>query len=184
MLRRAVHRRNLSGPAELRVPAAVWRRLHVTTAVASLDRSPRRNFPELSMRKMPVLTLGLLLAGSRCFAAPAAADAIDIPFEKFRLSNGLTVVVHEDRKAPVVAVGVWYHVGSKDERPGKTGFAHLFEHLMFQGSENFRDEFFRPLEQVGATDRNGTTNADRTNYFETVPTTALDMTLWLESDRM
>lgn len=125
------------------------------------------------MRKMPALTLGLLLAGGRCFAAPAAADAVDIPFEKFQLSNGLTVVVHEDRKAPVVAVGVWYHVGSKDERPGKTGFAHLFEHLMFQGSENFRDEFFRPLEQVGATDRNGTTNADRTNYFETVPTTAL-----------
>jgi predicted Zn-dependent peptidase len=136
------------------------------------------------MRKTPALTLGLLFAAGRCFAAPAAADAIDIPFEKFQLSNGLTVVVHEDRKAPVVAVGVWYHVGSKDERPGKTGFAHLFEHLMFQGSENFRDEFFRPLEQVGATDRNGTTNADRTNYFETVPTTALDMTLWLESDRM
>jgi predicted Zn-dependent peptidase len=134
------------------------------------------------MRKTLAFAIGLLFTAGRTFAG--AADAIDIPFEKFQLSNGLTVVVHEDRKAPVVAVGVWYHVGSKDERPGKTGFAHLFEHLMFQGSENFRDEFFRPLEQVGATDRNGTTNADRTNYFETVPTTALDMTLWLESDRM
>ncbi|HSX61532.1 MAG TPA: pitrilysin family protein [Tahibacter sp.] len=134
------------------------------------------------MRKTLILAAGLVLATGRTFAG--AADAIDIPFEKFQLANGLTVIVHEDRKAPVVAVGVWYHVGSKDERPGKTGFAHLFEHLMFQGSENFRDEFFRPLEQVGATDRNGTTNADRTNYFETVPTTALDMTLWLESDRM
>lgn len=134
------------------------------------------------MRKTLALTIALSLSAGRTFAG--SADAIDIPFEKFRLSNGLTVVVHEDRKAPVVAVGVWYHVGSKDERPGKTGFAHLFEHLMFQGSENFRDEFFRPLEQVGATDRNGTTNPDRTNYFETVPTTALDMTLWLESDRM
>jgi zinc protease len=134
------------------------------------------------MRKTLALAVGLLFAAGRTFAG--AADTIDIPFEKFQLSNGLTVIVHEDRKAPVVAVGVWYHVGSKDERVGKTGFAHLFEHLMFQGSENFKDEFFRPLEQVGATDSNGTTNADRTNYFETVPTTALDMTLWLESDRM
>lgn len=134
------------------------------------------------MRKTLALAAGLVLAAGRTFAG--AADTIDIPFETFRLGNGLTVVVHEDRKAPVVAVGVWYHVGSKDERPGKTGFAHLFEHLMFQGSENHRDEFFRPLELVGATDSNGTTNPDRTNYFETVPTTALDMTLWLESDRM
>ncbi|MBL8300495.1 MAG: insulinase family protein [Rhodanobacteraceae bacterium] len=134
------------------------------------------------MRKMLALTVGLLLVAGRALAG--AADTIDIPFEKFQLANGLTVVVHEDRKAPVVAVGIWYHVGSKDERPGKTGFAHLFEHLMFQGSENFHGEFFLPLEQIGATDTNGTTNADRTNYFETVPTTALDMTLWLESDRM
>ncbi|HJU39949.1 MAG TPA: pitrilysin family protein, partial [Tahibacter sp.] len=117
-------------------------------------------------------------------AAPPAAVAIDIPYERFVLPNGLTVVVHEDRKAPVVAVSVWYHVGSKDEKPGKTGFAHLFEHLMFQASENHRDEFFRPFELVGATDQNGTTWLDRTNYYQTVPTTALDMTLWMESDRM
>src|SRR5690606_2408359 len=107
-----------------------------------------------------------------------------IPHEVFTLDNGLTVVVHEDRKAPIVAVSVWYHVGSKDEKPGKTGFAHLFEHLMFQGSENYQDEYFRPFEQVGATDMNGTTWLDRTNYFQTVPTTALDMALWMESDRM
>lgn len=132
------------------------------------------------MRKTLAFAAVALFAAGRCFAA----DAIDIPYEKFRLANGLTVVVHEDRKAPVVAVGVWYHVGSKDERPGKTGFAHLFEHLMFQGSENHKDEFFKPLELVGATDTNGTTNSDRTNYYETVPTTALDMALWLESDRM
>ena len=81
-------------------------------------------------------------------------------------------------------MNVWYHVGSKDERRAKTGFAHLFEHLMFQGSENHKDEFFSPFEQVGATDQNGTTNFDRTNYFENVPTTALDMALWMESDRM
>ena len=109
---------------------------------------------------------------------------INIPYEKFVLPNGLTVIVHEDHKAPIVAVNVWYHVGSKDERPGRTGFAHLFEHLMFNGSENFNDEFFRPLEPAGATKMNGTTWFDRTNYYENVPVSALDLTLWLESDRM
>jgi zinc protease len=109
---------------------------------------------------------------------------VEVPYEKFTLDNGLTVVVHEDRKAPVVAVNIWYHVGSKDEQPGRTGFAHLFEHLMFQGSENFQGEFFEPLEKAGATDMNGTTNRDRTNYFQTVPTSALDVALWMESDRM
>ncbi len=109
---------------------------------------------------------------------------IDIPFEKFTLDNGLTLIVHEDRKAPVVAVNVWYHVGSKNEKPGKTGFAHLFEHLMFNGTENYPGEFFEPFERVGATGMNGTTNVDRTNYFEVVPKNALDLALWMESDRM
>jgi zinc protease len=109
---------------------------------------------------------------------------VALEYEKIVLDNGLTVLVHEDKKAPVVAVNVWYHVGSKDERPGKTGFAHLFEHLMFQGSENYHGEFFAPLEKAGATDMNGTTNNDRTNYFETVPKSALDVALWMESDRM
>jgi predicted Zn-dependent peptidase len=126
--------------------------------------------------------LGLGVATTLRAAAPA--DAIDIPFTRFQLPNGLTVIVSEDHKAPVVAVSVWYHVGSADEPAGKTGFAHLFEHLMFQGSENHRDEFFRPFELAGATDQNGTTWLDRTNYYETVPTTALDMALWMESDRM
>lgn len=118
--------------------------------------------------------------------APVAdlVKAVDIPYESFKLDNGLTVVVHEDRKAPVVAVSVWYRVGSKHEPVGKTGFAHLFEHLMFQGSENAQTDFFEPLQQAGATDYNGTTNVDRTNYFQTVPTGALDFTLFLESDRM
>jgi len=107
-----------------------------------------------------------------------------IPYEKFTLANGLTVVVHTDRKAPIVAVNVWYHVGSKNELPGKTGFAHLFEHLMYQGSEHYDDEYFKPFEQVGATSMNGTTSFDRTNYFQNVPTTALDLALWMESDRM
>lgn len=105
-------------------------------------------------------------------------------YTEFQLDNGLRVIVHEDHRSPIVAVNVWYHVGSKNEPDGRTGFAHLFEHLMFNGSENYDDEFFRPLEEVGATNLNGTTNRDRTNYFANVPTTALDRLLWLESDRM
>jgi zinc protease len=117
-------------------------------------------------------------------AAKAEFPDVRISYERHVLSNGLTLLIHEDHKAPVVAVNVWYHVGSKDERPGRTGFAHLFEHLMFNGSENYNDEFFRPLEPAGATKMNGTTWYDRTNYFQNVPTSALDLTLWLESDRM
>ncbi|AJP73933.1 M16 family metallopeptidase [Sphingomonas hengshuiensis] len=129
-------------------------------------------------------------------AAPAAAPVakpvpvaelvkrVDIPYQEFTLSNGLRVIVHTDRKAPIVAVSTWYDVGSKHEPAGKTGFAHLFEHLMFNGSENAPGDFFEPLKQVGATDFNGTTSFDRTNYFETVPTPALDRALFLESDRM
>jgi zinc protease len=114
----------------------------------------------------------------------ATPPRIDIPYEKFQLKNGLTVIVHEDHKAPIVAVNVWYHVGSKNEKTGKTGFAHLFEHLMFNGSENFNNDYFQALERIGATDLNGTTNEDRTNYFQNVPVSALDTVLWLESDRM
>ncbi|TRD10771.1 insulinase family protein [Erythrobacter insulae] len=109
---------------------------------------------------------------------------VAIPYEEFELENGLTVIVHEDRKAPVVGVAVWYNVGSKDEPTGKTGFAHLFEHLMFNGSENAPADYFQYLQEMGATDYNGTTNFDRTNYFQTVPSPALERALWLESDRM
>jgi zinc protease len=115
---------------------------------------------------------------------PSTPSRIEIPYQRFVLPNGLTLIVHEDHKAPIVAVNVWYHVGSKNEKPGRTGFAHLFEHLMFNGSENYDKDFFGPLEQAGATDMNGTTNEDRTNYFENVPTNALDVALWMESDRM
>jgi zinc protease len=127
-----------------------------------------------------------LVPASSIFAQrPAATTSrIEIPYQRFVLPNGLTLIVHEDHKAPIVAVNVWYHVGSKNERPGRTGFAHLFEHLMFNGSENYDKDFFGPLEQAGATDMNGTTNEDRTNYFENVPTNALDLVLWMESDRM
>ncbi|MBX7533147.1 insulinase family protein [Qipengyuania sp. 1XM1-15A] len=111
-------------------------------------------------------------------------DQVAIPYEKFTLANGLDVIVHEDRKAPIVGVAVWYNVGSKDEPEGKTGFAHLFEHLMFNGSENAPNDYFQYLQEMGATDYNGTTNFDRTNYFQTVPRPALERALWLESDRM
>ena len=121
--------------------------------------------------------------------APAAPVSelvrqVDIPYTKFTLDNGLTVLVHEDHKAPVVAVSIWYNVGSKDEPQGRTGFAHLFEHLMFGGSENAPGSYFTPMRNMGATDMNGTTWFDRTNYFETVPTPALEQALYLESDRM
>src|SRR6266498_4112912 len=141
------------------------------------------------------VALGLALASpataqrparaSRARPRPTAAPAaITIPYQRFVLKNGLTLLVHEDHKAPIVAVNIWYHVGSKNERPGRTGFAHLFEHLMFNGSEHFNDDYFQPFERIGATDQNGTTNEDRTNYFENVPTNALDIALWMESDRM
>ena len=140
----------------------------------------------------PLLLRAALLWGSIALIQPphplvaqkTTPVTLDIPFRRFVLPNGLTVIVHEDHKAPIVAVNVWYHVGSKNERPGRTGFAHLFEHLMFNGSENYDKDFFGPLEQAGATDMNGTTNEDRTNYFENVPTNALDLVLWMESDRM
>ncbi len=106
------------------------------------------------------------------------------PIETFTLANGLRVVVHEDRKAPVVAVSIWYNVGSKDEPAGRTGFAHLFEHIMFNGSENAPGEYFEYTRAMGATDLNGTTWFDRTNYFQTVPRPALERALFLESDRM
>ena len=135
--------------------------------------------------RRPLVPLVLGLAVIAAVAAPAGAQTdIDVPFRKFVLDNGLTLVVHEDHKAPIVCVNIWYHVGSKNEKPGKTGFAHLFEHLMFNGSENFDDDYFQALDRLGATDRNGTTWFDRTNYFQNVPVTALDAILWLESDRM
>ena len=123
----------------------------------------------------------LLLCG---FTPKMHFSKLEIPCEQFVLDNGLTVVVHEDHKAPIVALNIWYHVGSKNEKPGKTGFAHLFEHLMFGGSEHLPGSYIEAMERIGATDLNGTTNEDRTNYFENVPVSALDYALFAESDRM
>jgi zinc protease len=106
-----------------------------------------------------------------------------IPFSQHTLANGLDVLLHEDHACPIVAVNIWYHVGSKNERPGHTGFAHLFEHLMFEGSQHHDQGYFPPLQGAGAL-LNGSTNADRTNYWEVVPAEALELALWMESDRM
>ena len=115
-------------------------------------------------------------------------EAPVISFEKYRLDNGLQVIFHCDRKLPVSHVNLWYHVGSKNEQPGRTGLAHLFEHMMFQGSKHADGEYLTYMEKAGANMReggvNGTTSFDRTNYFETVPSEALEYVLWLESDRM
>src|ERR1039457_5117507 len=128
--------------------------------------------------------LDTILFAAACPAMYAQVGNVEVAYQKFVVKNGLTLIVHEDHKAPSVAVNIWYHVGSKNERPGKTGFAHLFEHLMFGGSENHQKRYSEAMEPIGATDLNGTTNSDRTNYFENVPTSAVDYTLWLESDRM
>jgi zinc protease len=125
----------------------------------------------------------LCSAVALCAATPCFAN-VTIPYERFTLANGLRVIVHEDRKAPIVAIHVVYQVGAKNEPGGKTGFAHLFEHLMYRGSENFKGSFFQALENAGATDMNAVTSQDSTEYFATVPTPALDLALWLESDRM
>jgi zinc protease len=115
--------------------------------------------------------------------AETEAATVEIPFEQYDLENGLHVILSEDHSVPYVQVNLWYRVGAKDEVEGRSGFAHLFEHLMFQGSQNHDDEYFKPLQRIGAR-INGTTNVDRTNYFEGVPSEYLPLALWLESDRM
>jgi zinc protease len=121
-------------------------------------------------------------------AAAAAGDGarppLSVPYETFRLANGLTVIVHEDHTAPLVSVNTYYHVGSGRERPGRTGFAHLFEHLMFEGSKNVPEGAFDQWLEAAGGSNNGSTNGDRTNYWENAPAGALELPLFLESDRM
>ncbi len=126
-----------------------------------------------------LFSLGVGSSSAQQKGLDISMEELDIPYKKFVLDNGLTLIVHEDRKAPIVAVNVWYHVGSKNEEAGKSGFAHLFEHLMFNGSENYNTDYFQAMETIGATDLNGTTNFDRTNYFQNVPVSALDVALWM-----
>ncbi len=121
--------------------------------------------------RLAVAAAGLLLAGASARGDERAPQVPDLKVEKYTLPNGLEVILHEDHTTPVVGVNLWYKVGSKDEKPGRTGFAHLFEHLMFQGSQHHDDEYFGPLEKLGA-EINGSTSTDRTNYYEAVPSNA------------
>ncbi len=133
--------------------------------------------------KILALALALLLAPT---PAPAQAPAkpLQVPYRLFTLANGLTVILHQDRSVPIVAINTWYHVGSANERPGRTGFAHLFEHLMFEGSKHVKEgEVATRLEAAGG-NTNGSTENDRTNYIIDVPSNALELALFLESDRM
>ena len=136
-----------------------------------------------NLRILTLILIGFVISVT-AVAEDDLATQVDLPYERFQLDNGLTVLVHSDHSTPTVFVGMWYGVGSKNEPEGKTGFAHLFEHLMFQGSENRDGEYFSPFIDAGATGMNGTTNEDRTNYYSTIPSGALDMALWMESDRM
>jgi zinc protease len=143
----------------------------------------KRLLPLLVVLTLAIAALTTLLAQNRQASGPN--DIPRLPFEQFTLSNGLEVIVSPDRRLPLTAVNLWYHVGPANEEPGRTGFAHLFEHLMFQGSKHTPpDSHFQMLEAAGATDINGTTDFDRTNYFETVPSNQLELALWIESDRM
>jgi predicted Zn-dependent peptidase len=147
----------------------------------------------MTPRPIPSRVVVAALVASALVAAPVRGEPparaglapVRLAVTKAELSNGLEVILHEDHRTPVVSVNLWYHVGSKDEPAGKNGFAHLFEHVMFQGSKHVpEDTYFLDLERVGATDINGSTSTDRTNYFETVPSNQLELALWLESDRM
>ncbi len=130
------------------------------------------------------VALALALGGVAPARAAEAAPALNVPFTTFTLPNGLTVILHEDRTLPVVTVNMWYHVGSGREKPGRTGFAHLFEHLMFEGSKHVKEGEFDALLEAAGGDNNGSTNTDRTNYWINLPSNALELALFLESDRM
>jgi len=140
---------------------------------------------KISLRNLCAVLLSVLTAGAMAANAQATHKLPEIKYQKFTLPNGLTVITHEDHRLPLVSVDLWYHVGPLNEKPGCTGFAHLFEHMMFEGSEHVGAKaHIRDVEAAGATDVNGTTDFDRTNYFETMPSNQLELALWLESDRM
>src|SRR6187551_2973900 len=130
------------------------------------------------MKRAALCALLLLATAS----SSAAQTTLQVPFTQFTLPNGLSVILHEDHSVPLVSVNVWYHVGSANERPGRTGFAHLFEHLMFEGSKNVKEGVFDTLLESAGGNNNGSTTNDRTNYFEDVPSNALELPLFLESD--
>jgi zinc protease len=149
----------------------------------------RRLFIQMFIRivVLAVAVLPAVLAAQsppRAAPAGAASPRLEVPYRQFRLANGLNVIMHRDTSVPIVAVNVWYHVGSGNERPGRTGFAHLFEHLMFEGSKNVKEGEFDTLLEAAGGNNNGSTSNDRTNYVIDVPSNALELALFLESDRM
>ena len=135
------------------------------------------------MRRCSIVALAVALLPA-VIAAQSPARPLEVPYRQFQLANGLNVILHRDTSVPIVAVNVWYHVGSANERPGRTGFAHLFEHLMFEGSKNVKEGEFDTLLEAAGGNNNGSTSNDRTNYVIDVPSSALDLALYLESDRM
>ena len=147
------------------------------------DSPAAKAFMAAAERVAAEISIASYKTGARYRSHQVAYPFMNIPFTQHTLENGLRVIIHEDRRLPMVAVNLWYHVGSKNEHPGRTGFAHLFEHLMFEGSQHYDKGYFHPLQEAGAS-LNGSTNPDRTNYWEVVPTNALDLALWMESDRM
>ncbi len=168
----------------IRTVAGIAGVLAAVLAASSCAMGPPSPTPPTPMSSaQPVVEAPAAPARDPIVAKIAAMD-YDIPFTKYVLKNGLTLIVHEDTKTPTVTLHLVYHVGSKNEPKGRSGFAHLFEHLMFNGSQHFNDDFFKATQQIGATNQNGSTNTDRTNYYQTVPKAALDTILWLESDRM
>ncbi len=162
--------------------------LGIVKSVKTGYRSERVKAMHTRMFTRCLLVATIAVAGcssSNRAGAPAASDVPRVAIERFELPNGLEVILSQDRRFPIVSVNLWYHVGPANEDPGRTGFAHLFEHMMFQSSKHVPpDAHFRLLESAGASDLNGTTDYDRTNYYETVPSNQLELALWLESDRM
>src|SRR5438270_4966081 len=149
------------------------------------NRSRRSCAVLCSLIAIALLGIGFASAQKTGSATSATKPLPQIKYEKFKLKNGLDVILYEDHRLPLVAANIWYHVGPANEPAGRTGFAHLFEHMMFEGSKHVGPKaHFRHLEAAGASDINGTTDFDRTNYFETLPSNQLELALWLESDRM
>ena len=145
----------------------------------------RRTHRRVLAAALAALITAIVPLAAQSRATQTAADIPKIQFEKYTLPNGLEVILSQDHRLPIVTANLWYHVGPANEAAGRTGFAHLFEHLMFQGSKHTpHDSHFQMLEAAGATGINGTTDYDRTNYFETVPSNRLELALWIESDRM
>ena len=187
--------RHISGQASPRIgiilPTATYSSTQALFQDLASFRGEKMKVPlSLTQCALSVALLSGLVAAPVARAADALPPAkpLKVPelkYERFVMPNGLVVLMHEDHRLPLVAVDLWYHVGPLNERAGRTGFAHLFEHMMFEGSEHVGEKaHIKYVEGAGATDVNGTTNFDRTNYFETVPSIQLELALWLESDRM